>query len=619
MKNMKNLWKHFIFIYLALFMAPTVVWGAMQSDCEGLYEQHNEVIYDYMLRIEDKVDTYGCSVIPLYVTLIELGDLYSFMDAIDDDPKLILIAEEILSNKNVMLLLARHPAIKQALLNETTTVRFLENISTLFNNRFNYAFRKKLSNKPEYFNYFLTVSKVAKSPEEALSYYDLVRKSISVKQLNLFDIYLTLTQDKLTFLELLNNIKTLQKSLSQKEQDNLILYPQYLGYFFKDKRIYADKAISTVYANVYQEHAIILYKSVYSKYRYKMGLDQVQVALKTLENMSPYLKEQPLKSKEPFKSILKDLVQQGFILQLFKKGLCSDITRDNFAIFGNDNIYNIIKFKQSYPLLYEKLITDSETYRSIFSLFYVANAYNTLPRREWTVFHNLIEELPGISPYPKIAFLNRLEKLGYFKNITRVQDYKRYIAVNSDDSSGKSTSKYAYILLTSYPSQNDLSIMERYYNNKFEENKIRKYLYEMEKMSTDELEDHCFTWYEQAEVYIDIADYSLMAASVAIMPFTGGVSLSYISFVISKRIGKQTLKHMVKSSLKKVNMTIMKKARKLSKSRAETSLKKGAKKVEKKIDKLNDTVSSSSMLFSMGVLLLGSEVIQTKNICEEIK
>jgi hypothetical protein len=422
----------------------------------------------------------------------------------------------------------------------------------------------------------------------------------------------------MTFTELLKNIQTLQKSLNNTQNEDLLHYPQYIGYLLKNKADYLNSKKSEIYTKTYQKLMIEYFKNIYEKYRYEKDVDEIQVALKAVEELSPYLKEQPLEDSEPFRLILDDLIDRGMILELLGDGLCSQKTQNNFAVFGKDNIYNVILLKQNYPSVYQELISKDDNLQSIFSLFYVANALETLSIKEQEVFLTLLKELPGESIYLKIPFIHRLEKIGYLRKIINIVDYNKYVSASNNDLSGKSTVKYVYILLTSYPSQNDLSIIQRYYNSKFDDKKIRKYLYELKKTPIDELETHRFTFADKAELYIDVADYTLMAASIAVLPFTGGASLSYISTSITRKVSTKSLKYAIKKSIKSINNTI-KFGKNIKRSIVNKFGERKLKVVGKKIEGSADTVDNTSDLFFMGSFLLKKSPIEMKNICEEIR
>jgi hypothetical protein len=592
----------------------TPVEANSSDSCKKQYKRYNKVVYDYRLRIEDKTDKYGCDVVLLYSKMIQLKDMETFMDVLDENPTMIPAVKRVLTHKNIVKILSRYPALKKSLFNQSTTTVFIDNFYTVAKKYMNYAMTNKILNQPEYFNYFLISAKTAVSNKEAISNYTLLRKTLSVEQLSLFFVFYNATKEELSFRELISNIKTLQESLDHKESQEILSYPQYMGYLFKNISEHENEE----FAKNYQLLSISIFKKMYEKYRYDKDVDQIQLALKTVENISPYLKSQPLKSIEPFRSIIKDLISKDFILQLFDDGLCSNKTTNNFAIFGKDNIYNIILLKQNHPFLYEVLIDKRDTYRSIYSLFYVANALNTLPSNQAKVFLTLLEELPGESIYTKIPFIHRLEKMSYLRHIVRRRDYDKYISASADDIRGKSTMKFVYILLTSYPKQTDLSIVDRYYSGKFDESTVRKHLYSLENMSVDELEDHCFTFAEKVEIYVDVADYSMMVVAIAATPFTGGVSLGYVSSSVAKKVATKSLKYMVKKSIRTLNKGI----KYVNKTKRSAVKKFGKSKVEKagkKIDGSEEWIDNGSDLFFMGnVLLLGSN-IKTKNICEEIK
>lgn len=607
-----------VFTGVILIFFTTQMQAIDKNSCEEYYIKYNNTVYDYKLRIEDKTDKYGCDVIQLYNKMIQLEDMEAFMDVLDENPSMIPAVKKIFNHKSIVKLLSQYPVLKMSLFNQSTTTVFVDNFYAVIKKYMNYAMKKKILNQPEYFNYFLIASKTTTNKKEAINHYTLLRKTLTPDRLSLFLAFYNVTKKDMSFRQLLNNIVTLQNYLDDKESRDLLMYPQYIGYLFRDSSSYTDKKFSKIYSKVYQSLAITIFKTMYKHLRYEKDIDQIQFALKTLEKISPYLKQQPLKNREPFGSIVEELINKGFMTQLFDKGLCSDKTTEKFAIFGKNNIYNIVSLKRDYPAIYETLI-NSNNYKGIYSLSYVANALNTLLPKEREIFVTLLSELPGESIYMKVHFIHRLENMGYLRNIVKIKDYESDISASSDDTRGKSTMKFVYILLTSYPKQNGSSIVDRYYSGQFNEYDVRKYLAKLSKMPKDELEDHCFSSIEKTEKYIGVAENAALAISIIAIPFTGGVSLAYVSSSLARKIGTKSLKYMVKKSIRSINRGI----RYTNNTRGGMMRKFGERKMKnvgRKIDEGEEWTDNGSDLFFMGsgLLLLGT-TIETKNICEEIK
>ena len=601
--------------------------ASLSTQCPTAYDKHSVISEEYAMRIKNKIPNYGCSVIDLYAELIKLGDLYDVMDAIDDNPTLIPPLQKFLSNKKLTKIFQNDTSIKKAILNDALSVRFLNNLNALLTKKMNYAILSKTKKDPRYFNYFSLSAYYAKDYEQAAKYYVMLRNSISVEQLQYFATVLDAVKENYTFSGLMQNIISIKEYLTPDESAKILQYPGYIAYLLTPpvdafpERIQEQKDRIDVYRKVHQENTLFVYKTVYDYFQYTSGVKEDVLALKTLENLSPYMLEQPQKSIQPFQSIMLDLIKGGFVMQLFDKDICSEAAKNNFDVFGQNNIDNLMYFRANNLELYNELIDPSNPHKDISYLFYVSNVYANFSKRNWNVFKGLLEFFSNNKAdiYQVIPFLHRLEKVGYYNMIVRESDYLAYINASQDDAEGKSTQKYIYILATSYPSQSDTSIFYQYATGNFDEKKIKQHIRELKEMTVSELQEHTFTFLEKAEVYIDIVDYTAMAVCIVAAPITGGGSLALVSGNISRKVTQKTLKSAIKFAIKKTNKVI-KYTNKMRKGVYNKMGKVKAKKIQNGLGKTEYITGSFSIGFMGGVFLFaGSKQIQTKNICEEIK
>jgi hypothetical protein len=198
-----------------------------ENSCREYYEKYDEIVYDYRLRIEDKTDKYGCETIKMYANMISLQDMELFMDVLDENSDLISATQKIILEKKVYKLLSEFPMLKHAVFNERTTSVHLNNLYALIKKRMNYAISKKIHLQPDFFNYFIIASNISSNSKETLSNYDQLRKTLQFDKLNLFYAFYIAIEKKMTFTELLKNIQTLQKSLNNTQNEDLLHYPQY--------------------------------------------------------------------------------------------------------------------------------------------------------------------------------------------------------------------------------------------------------------------------------------------------------------------------------------------------------------------------------------------------------
>jgi hypothetical protein len=282
-----------------------------------------------------------------------------------------------------------------------------------------------------------------------LKFYRQLKKEISVDDLGMFATILVAVKESYSFQSLLENIVTIKSAISKEEARAILQYPAYIIYFLlPDKKNYPMDS-KEAYRKSYQKNILFIYKTIFRKYRYQSSVDQTVLALKTVENLAPYLQEQPLKDTYAFQRMFRDLVKYGLVENLFSDGLCSEGSEKNFGVFGKHGIKQLLRFRSTYPRLYDLLMGNESSYKSIGLLLYAARSLECLPPAQKEIFRELLLELPMEDKFVVLLFLKRLGKIGYFETIVRGDDYAHHIAASTDDSSGRSAKKFLYILITS--------------------------------------------------------------------------------------------------------------------------------------------------------------------------
>ena len=572
-----------IYIYLSLFIV------VFASDCKHVYTQYPILTEDgWSFRIDDKTDKFGCEIIPLYDSLRKSNSI-ELMDAMDDNLKITEEVTKLFKHKKILGLMTKNKVVKDILLDNAQNLRLLQNINFLFDKYLNYAIKEKIVENPAYMNYFILPSANAQDIKELDKLYRRLKK-LSTEGIDIFSFMYSVIGEDYKFTYLMENFFSLKKKLSKDQLEQIAQYPENLAYFLypskEEMKIYGTKDEIHYQQKQFQELMITIYKNIYSYYQYKSDVDENVMALLTMQYVYPYIVEN--RNYYELGKLFETLVQKGFIGQLWEKAgnICEKRTvKDIFAIFGDDNLNNILRLQKNENSLYHQLLNWNSDYKSIFSFFYVVNVYKKFDSKKWNVFKNLLYTLTH-EPYENVLVMKGLDEIDYFNQIVRYSDYDRYVRKNDDDLNGKSTLKYKFILFTSYPSDNDNSVYQQIVGGQNSE--AKKTLNELYGVSVEELEAHDFTTFERNMKMVDNIDTALMVAALAAAPFTAGMSLSYVAV---KQAGKTAAKKGIKYYAKKLAL----KSRKL--------LNKGIYKARKVRKSLNNPLYKNKMESSLGNIL----------------
>jgi len=596
--------------------------NANTINCPKEYNIYKNTISKYMIRLEDSILSEGCEVIPIYSSIIETKN-FDILDKIEENPRLLTELKKLsYLNSNFLLLLFRNETIKKIILKNSLNKSFLENFIYLTNKKLQKREIKKIEKDNNNLNYILLASLYAKNKKDTLKLYDRIKHSISIELLPSFSLILSSIDSEYEFLDLLENFSVLSKELSLDSIKSLANYPMYFVYFLYPSKdslnmgVLSSDKLREVQKNI-QKEVIYIYRSMFKKYRYKKDINEMEYTLLTIENIYPYLLESPTLDYNRFTLLFHKLIDNGYILSLFQKDKCSNTTQENFAVFGEGNIKKAIRLLKNEKYFAKKLFSNfKDPNYSIISFFYVANAYGDLNKKEWKIFKDLLETLP-YKYDNKIVFLQRIEQSGYFRNIVEEKsNYGEYINAEY----GESNPKYKYILLTPYPSQEDKTLFDTVLYTNINNNLLQKSLFDLIVKNKDELETHEFTKMERFFGNVDTLDNIVTVASIALVPFTGGVSLSYVSIAVAKKATQKAGKKGFKYFSKKI---ALKSRRLMNKSIRKVRV------INKNIDNKitinhrnnigrvsNITDNSINILSGSSSLFLNSSSLKIKQICQ---
>jgi len=611
------------------------------------------------IRIDEQAEIYGCSVIPLYDYLVK-NDAIKLMDVMDENPQITEYILKLFSNKSILKILNQNKLIKELIFsNDTNNGLFFKNFSYLIEKKYNSAITKQINMNPIYLNYYILPSIVAKNSKELYKYYNSLKR-LNLQELKLFSSVYGVLGNDYRFSDLLQNFSRLKKRLSSHQLEQLVFYPQFIAYFLypskEDMNFNGDEKTFRKKQKEFQELTISIYKSVYQYYRTRSGNVQANIsgnvqaniyALLTVKEIFPYTVENYNNYYEIGK-LFDLLVKQGFIANLWGQigDKCKKTTRENlFAVFTENNLINLLTLKAQENDLYKQIIYYSSK-KEIQIPIYVANSYTKLNAKEWKVFKDLILHLNG-TMYKNVWRVGQLDSIGYFSAINQMQDYNQFIIKDDDVDKGKSTSKYKFILLTSYPSDYDLNVITYLDNGNIKQ--AKENLTKLYRISKNDLETHNFTTFEKGMAMANTADNVItVVAILAAIPTLGASLGAEAAYKVSmeglkyggKRLvkyeGKQVGKRFVKYEGKQVGKSINEKgiqsyeekimyrstkSVRIPKSRIFKKFgNRNAKNFERDIDNLNDTISSLKFGAKIGAGVAGYFMIpqnlQAKNICQ---
>lgn len=599
--------------------------ASTQNVCEKEYELYGDIVSKYKIRMEEMIEANGCEVIPVYASIIA-SQKFDILDAMEDDKNMMKEFIKLFSyNEKIANSVFKNPQIKNIILSNSLQNSFMENFTYIINKKLRRRELKKIEKDPSYLNYVLIASLYASNPTESIDLYSKLLSSISEDIMPTFVVLLSSVGKEYAFDDLLENFIVLQNKLSKESLNTLISYPQYIVYFLYPSKKEMNLGVLDSFRikkhqKQVQEMVIYLYNEMISKYRYSNDIDAVSFALKSIENIYPYLLEQYDVNIDDFKQLFHTLVTKEYIYYLFIDDICSDKSQENFAIFGQNNIKNIIKFKKKEKRLTQTL--SGKLKRDIggfMSFVYVANFYNTMSSKEWNIFKDLLVTLPDVGYKQKIYFLQIMEKNGYFRNIVEQSDYQVTI---------KGERKYQYILLTPYPSDDDHSLFVRVLKKDvpMPQSGLKQSLIDLMKKDKEELETHDLTDYEKGMTIVENADYTLMFISIALIPFTGGASLAVVAAKASTMMVKATMKKGIKRSLRLRTIKFRKQLKTGVKFIKNPNKYNKDIKRKKQIIKVKNTLDNYGLgLFAIGIigsgatLLLADDKVVKNTICEEKK
>jgi len=608
--NAKSYFKSLFILLILSLPAYANIKDKISKSCPTQYNKYQNTISKYLFRIKDNIETIGCSVIPVYASIIESKN-YELLDLIDDDSELLKRLINLYSaNKEIQKVIFQNSTFKKMLLSNSTDYNFINNLTYLFSKR---VYREDIHNIKHnitYLNYYLLSAKSAQSKDGALTLYNNLKKSISIELLQSFAIIYFALANSYSFNDLLENFQIIHQELTTDEINKLSKYPQYFVYFlYPSKKELGLETVSNYKLKQLQKDiekkSLFLYKDIVNNYN--NDANAPEVALKIVENIYYYIAKEHDIEYDTFVKFFHKLVYKGYLSALLEQDICSKESIGNFAVFSNNNIKNaILLFERDSDFannLFEKLPINNKY--SVFSLIFTANFYKKAESKEWEIFKKLFNSLPLNDYNKKIYVLKRLEELGYFSDIINEDDYKSIVKPDDDFY----YPKYEYILTTSYPSKNDLPMLDQILQSS-NDAILKDYLLKLMQMSPQELANHRFTTLDRALHYGDVVITGIEVVAFVATDGASAIAISGIKKVLKKKVIKYVAKKFLKNPIKTTKLLY--KGYKFKKSIKFSNTLNS----ESKLIKNADNVSDSYTVIRFGLpLILTTSALTPKTIC----
>jgi len=587
-----------------------------QNTCSENQIIQKEKIFQYIKNIEKIVKKNGCEIISVYDNIIESKE-FSLLKKIENNSTLEKKMFLLLSKENkLFLLMNKDKTIRDTIIRNCLNNHFIENFIYIVDKKIKNEDKYLIEKDTNYLNYFLLASLYSTNKKEAIELYLELKSHISIELIPLFALIVNAIGEDYNFYELIENFSNLQNYLSINSLKELITYPQYFAYFlYPKKEIFYKGTISSYQLKKLQqsiqEKVVFLYEEMIEDNRYLKNINQSEYALLTIQYIYPYLLEQSRVDIDDFKLLFSYLVKKEYIFELFEKDKCSDKTEENFAVFGQNNIENMIKLLKkekefTFDLFYK--LKDSE--KKMTSLFYIANSYKNLTEQEWIIFKNLLETLPNTF-MDKLYFIQRIEQSGYFRNISTQKDYD----VEIDSKYSKKYKKYKYVLLTSYPLQNDQSLFELSLDKNLTDKVLQQSLVDLIGKNKKSLEKHEFTKGEKIFGNIEKLETVTTVISIGLVPFTGGLSLTTVAFkVVIKKGTKKGAKYIKNKIINLIKKKIKNKENLILKKVEDNML----EKIRKKVKVVNKTAKKIIKKKEKILNFFYPNNFKIKQVCKEI-
>lgn len=567
----------------------------------------NPKIDDYALRIEDPLNRYGCDAVTLYAFLVNYKAI-DVMDLIDEDPKVAEILLDFMQDKKIFNLLLQSDQFNTLLQSGQISAKTLRYFRAVWLARGNATWRSDIRRKLPLINFFVLSAYYAKSSDEAIRNFDLLRHTVEPTAIEAFSLMVAVfctSPYHYEFKTLVSDYALISKTLSRSQFDSLVRYIDILPLMLQRPEDWSPSQVEE-----HQKRLLFLYAELYQKYHVRNNGEMLYFGL--VNNFAPLLILQHRGiDSYLFREVFSDLINGDFLTPLLfdqNGNLSSCGENSKFGQFNDENrgIVKLLHFYREEKALYTRFMTSRSGHADsrIDYLMYTARAFQAYNAKQWKIFKALAVDLSD-NFYTNIATLHRLEQVDYFKIIDKTNDYDHYVVVESDDTNGRNARKYEHILFTSVEGQNSYSVMQELYSDDID--KVRSDIEKLSMKSVSQLEEHTFTSYEKAMKYVDMADNVIAVASLIAAPLTGGASLSYLALKTGvKKAGTAGMKAAMNAAAKKMANKVIAKVRIGRRTMYDQMGEKSAKTFGRNLNQAAEQTGSFAIGMTIGGLLFFS-------------
>lgn len=588
--------KFFIFsVLLFLSISSLAFAGSLTDDlrinCPDKYNTYHDTIQDYIVRMVDFVKKYGCGVIDVYALFVD--DNIDLIETLEDDETLMKSASQLFMDvpeladaiKNDRAIF--ETMVLMAKTSETTFSLLTEVLSGMGKGELNRFVRDS-----KYFLYPLAAIINADSTMDANNIREKARRLQKTVDLSVIDAYIFLSnasiilypnasaEERMWFVDLsLNNIdiKTLRKIQKHKE---------YLVYFLPPESSYIAESqnLSSSRVKEIQRYYIKLITFIFEHFekqdgpdwglilverlsgyisdalRYHNNADEIKRYLEYLFN-SPILLT-ILADSDPCNSDVNSLMSRFFSMYSPVDGnkILPDTAKGNLGLIAR-------WFSCREGKTYITRARPEEWKAFVKTMFYLPKIRFEISYKQLDVFRDLLLNLSDCPIMNGLFIISLYKNTQYYEWVDSKPDAYAMIRHNSDAYVGSNAQKYKYIFLTSYPSDKNRSIFNRFNNGeRIKTSDIHELMY----MNRNELEEHNFTEKEKnqalAENILNATEDVILVASILSVPLTGGASSAAVAWcaarkgakiaakkafkALSKRAGKNTVRLLGKNGKK---------------------------------------------------------------------
>jgi hypothetical protein len=668
---MNKFFNHFCLIMIFYLLIPNYhnVYGGsftdfIKEECPQEFSLYSETVQEYAIRMKPEVIKHGCKIIMIYDTLLdEQPDLIDFFE---EDNSMMVAGLKVFTISKTL-----NNILKQSSKNLYTILLIAQQDPDVFSRLavvledIGPYSERQMKNNPDYILYYLLAAFSTKdlSTRQIKEQLKQIQRKISLASISQFSMLLlqaTEIYPKMTANERLHITIKVMNRIGKKTIKLLENNKAYIALFLPPSKeeidatnSLDDKRIGKIQEDYTEIIDFIFYKITKIKDAY--------YALRVIEHFqAPVIEalKRYSNKKEILNYLRNELESPRFAVALVS-GICGKNGDEGLTSFtsmyspfqngqpvsGKEGNLGLIASWYTHGKLKQWMneVNKQNLNAYIYLMGYLATFFKEFNIKQREVFQSLLKETSEDPLLNGMLIKTLREKTDYFNWLNQENDAFHWVSHNKDAIFGKDAQKYLYILITSYPGDNDKPLLYGFDG----ENLPYTQLGELMRISVDDLQTHNFAFSEKFEVFYDAVDLTISVGLIVAIPFTAGVSATALAMNIARKAAiagtKQTIKMMSKYGAKRTLRFIAKQGiRNVRKTARKMGMKavgkyastrkgfSGWKKVLDKVDDTMFTVDATNMGYHLGKaagVVLGGAIMfhlafdrnqQEKDVCELI-